>query len=260
MDKLHTIYFSATDTTRRCIESFCRGFGSKPDYTINLADDPNPMFPEISDMDVAVIAVPVYGGRLPHHVATALTKLKGNNATAVAIVVYGNRDYDDALLELTDILHNNNFRIAGAGAFIGQHSIFPKVAKSRPDLADEQKLMQFGEECKEICSKGVGQESLPSVKGKRPYKIPKGVPLHPTSDENGCTKCGKCARNCPVDAIPVDKPFVTDTTLCISCGRCIMVCPNGSRRYSGATYSLAGLIFKAAFSKRKEPEWAISEV
>ncbi len=259
MDKLHAIYFSATDTTRKCVASFCQGFGSEPDISVNLADGFDATFPEISNEDVVVIATPVYGGRLPLHVARALAKIKGNNATAIAIVVYGNRDYDDALLELTDILHNNNFRISGAGAFIGQHSIFPKVAKSRPDLSDEQELIKFGKECRTASCKGVGSDYSPYIKGKRPYKKSAGVPLYPKAKKADCIKCAKCASNCPVGAIPNDKPFITDTIKCISCGRCIKVCSTGARRYSGAAYSLVSLIFKAAFSKRKEPEWVVSK-
>ncbi|MCM1071597.1 MAG: 4Fe-4S binding protein [Bacteroides sp.] len=259
MPKLHAIYFSATDTTHHCVESFCQGFGSRPDTSINLADDFAATFPEIADSDVAVIAVPVYGGRVPRQVATALERLKGNNASAIAMVVYGNRDYDDALLELTDILHRGNFRIAGAGAFIGQHSIFPKVAKARPDSSDEQKLRQFGKECESVCRNGFSPDQIPFIKGNRPYKKSGGVPLHPQANETDCVKCAKCARLCPVSAIPADKPFVTDTAKCISCGRCIAACTPNARRYSGTAYSLTGLIFKSLFSKRKEPEWTTSK-
>lgn len=257
MNKLQAIYFSATDTTRRCVTSFCQGFGCKPDTSINLADDFMATLPDTTEGDVVIIAVPVYGGRLPQQVVTALKRLKGKNATAVAMVVYGNRDYDDALLELTDILLDNNFRIAGAGAFIGQHSIFPNVARSRPDSSDRQKLVQFGKECKTVCLNGVSHDCHLSIKGKRPYKKSAGVPLHPKANESKCTQCAKCSENCPAGAIPTDHPVITDTTKCISCGRCIMTCSKGARGYSGLTYSITGLIFKSLFSKRKEPEWTV---
>ncbi|MCM1066429.1 MAG: 4Fe-4S binding protein [Muribaculaceae bacterium] len=260
MKRLIAIYFSATDTTRRCVASFCRGFGGRPDFAVNLADDVAADIPEMGPDDVAVVALPVYGGRLPRHVVGALESIKGNNAAAVAMVVYGNRDYDDALLELTDILHNNNFRIAGVGAFIGQHSIFPRVAKSRPDLSDERKLMQFGKECKDVCRDGFSADYIPFIKGKRPYKESAGVQIHPKADESRCTKCAMCAGRCPAGAIPADKPFVTDKGLCISCGRCIMSCPMDARQYSGAAYSFTGFIFKALFSRRKEPEWLVSKL
>jgi len=258
MNKLYAIYFSATDTTRICVDSFCQGLGAEIDESINLADDFNVSYPDITARDIVVVAAPVYGGRLPARVADAFERLKGNAAVAVAIVVYGNRDYDDALLELTDILHRHDFRIVGAGAFIGQHSIFPKVAKSRPDLADKQMLVKFGEECKSAVMNGFYSDNVPYIKGNRPYKKSAGAPLYPKAKEADCVRCGKCVDKCPVGAIPPDTPFITDATKCISCGRCISVCSKGARHHSGFKYSLIGAIFKAAFSKRKEPHWSIA--
>ncbi len=259
MSKLYTIYFSATGTTRICVDSLCQGFGAEIDASVNLADDFNVSFPELTAEDIVVVAAPVYGGRLPAGVDDALERLGGNAAVAVAIVVYGNRDYDDALLELTDILHRCGFRIAGAGAFIGQHSIFPKVAKSRPDMADRQSLIKFGEDCRDAVIKGFDPDNVPYIKGNRPYKKSAGAPLYPKAKEADCARCGRCVDKCPVGAIPADAPFITDTTRCISCGRCISVCSKGARHHSGFTYSLIGIIFKAAFSKRKEPQWSIAK-
>lgn len=259
MRNLYAIYFSATDTTHRCVTSFCQGLGCETVASINLADNFNVTFPDFTSTDIVVLAAPVYGGRLPGQVASAFERLKGNNAVAIAIAVYGNRDYEDALLELTDILHDKGFRIAGAGAFIGQHSIFPKVAKARPDLSDEQDLVRFGMECKAAIMKGFDANNIPFIKGNRPYKVSAGVSISPKAKEADCIKCGKCVAKCPVDAIPADTPFDTDTTKCISCGRCISVCAKGARRYSGFSYSLIGLIFKAAFSKRKEPQWVVAK-
>jgi len=259
MSRFCTVCFSASGTTRRCVTFFCRGYGVEPDVAINLADDLDANFPILAPEDVVVVAAPVYGGRLPVQVANALVRLKGDNAVAIAIVVYGNRDYDDALLELTDILHGNGFRIAGAGAFIGQHSIFPEVAASRPDSSDERELVSFGCECKAAVSNGFDSGNVPFIKGKRPYKKSAGVSLHPEANKDDCVKCGECAGSCPVGAISADTPYITDTTKCISCGRCITVCPKGARHYSGVAYSLVGAIFKAAFSKRKEPEWVVAE-
>lgn len=259
MSKLYAIYFSATDTTRKCIESFCHGFGTKPANSINLADGFDINFPTIEGDDVVIVAAPVYGGRLPDKVAESLTRLNGNGAIAIAITVYGNRDFDDALLELTDILHNDKFRIVGAGAFIGQHSIFPKVAESRPDSSDREKLVEFGKECKDAIDRGFDSNNTPYIKGNRPYKKAAGAPLYPKAKEAECVKCGKCVINCPVEAIPKENPFLTDTEKCISCGRCIAVCSKGARHHGGAKYSLVGFIFKATFSKRKEPQWIVAK-
>lgn len=104
MPKLTAIYFSATDTTRKCVEEVAKGFGQELSKRINIADNLEAAMPDLTEKGIVIIASPVYGGRLPMQLSDALQRLNGNNARAIAIVVYGNRDYDDALLELTDIL------------------------------------------------------------------------------------------------------------------------------------------------------------
>ncbi len=258
MNKLYAIYFSATDTTRKCVEKVCQGLGVKPIHEINLADGFDAELPELSADDVVAVGAPVYGGRLPEPVADAFKRIKGNGAVAITIVIYGNRDYDDALLELTDILHNAGCRIAGAGAFIGQHSIFPKVGTSRPDQTDENNLIAFGKECKNAIQNGFDADEIPFIKGNRPYKKYGSVPFHPKAKELDCAKCGKCVTACPMEAIAAETPFDTNESKCISCGRCIFICTKSARGYSGMAYSTVGIGFRAAYSKRKEPEWAVA--
>lgn len=257
--KLYTICFSATNTTQRSVKILCKGLGLKPTLEINLADNLEAEFPEFSADDVVVVGVPVYGGRLPAVVADSLSRLDGNGAAAIALVVYGNRDYDDALLELTDYLSAKNFHIVGAGAFIGQHSIFPKVGASRPDDSDGQSLIKFGMECMKAISDCNSSSKMPYIKGKKPYKVSANIVLAPTAKEQDCVKCGACIRKCLVGAISVETPWITDTTKCISCGRCITLCSQNARKHSGLKYSIFGAIFKACFSKRKEPEWVVAK-
>ncbi len=255
----YTIYFSATATTAYCVNKISQGRGVKPDMEINLADDLNVVYLELTSEDVAIIASPVYGGRLPVVVADALSRLKGNGAKAIAAVVYGNRDFDDALIELTDLLHNNGFSVIGAGAFIARHSIFPKVATSRPDLSDDDELVRFGKECERALAAGINPAEVPYIKGNRPYKQIKDVVLAPIANESDCIKCGVCARKCPVGAISADTPWISDTTKCISCGRCITVCSQNARKHKGLKYAILEAIFKAAFSKRKKPQWKVAK-
>ncbi len=255
---LTAIYFSATDTTRRCVAGVATGLGQELSKEINLADDLEAVLPAFSENDVVIVAFPVYGGRLPMQVSDALQRISGNNARVIAMVVYGNRDYDDALLELTDILRDASFRIVGQGAFIGQHSISPAVGALRPDDKDLLQLREFGEECRKVIDAEAKSYKLDAPKGNRPYKKIAGVPVHPKADEADCKRCGICADKCPVGAIPADRPFTTDNEICISCGRCIYVCSNKARRYSGITYNTIGTLFKATFSKRKSPSWTVA--
>ena len=53
--------------------------------------------------DICFIAVPSFGGRVPQEAAKRLGMMKGNQARAVLVCVYGNRAYEDTLIELKDV-------------------------------------------------------------------------------------------------------------------------------------------------------------
>ena len=258
MNHLTCIYFSATSTTRRCVEAVTKAFDLPVKRSYNLADNIMINYTDFTPDDIVIIGMPVYGGRIPEYAVEQLRNLKGNGAPAIAMVIYGNRDYDDALLELYDLLVNAGFNIAATGAFIGQHSIFPKVGTGRPDKSDQEKLAQFGDECRDRINCGLPYASI-TPKGNRPYKKYGGVPFIPHCNLKKCRECETCAEKCPVGAINSVNMDDTDVTKCMTCGRCIYVCPHRARGYSGFKYIIIGAIFKAAFSKRKEPEWIIAE-
>lgn len=251
MTKLYEIFFSATGTSRKCVETVASAIGLPTAGVINLADRANISFPDFTAQDLVIVATPVYGGRIPAMAAEKLNKINGNGAKAIAMVVYGNRDYDDALLELIDILSAHGFAVISAAAFIAQHSIFPKVGTSRPDSSDIIKLLDFGRKSKEIFDSN--SILALNIKGNRPYKKYGGVPVHPVGNQEACKKCGVCVEQCPTNAIDSSAPWNTDSEKCISCGRCISVCTQDDRKYKGLKYALIGSLFKAMFSKRKEP-------
>lgn len=203
-----------------------------------------------------VVAVPVYAGRVPKVCAEQIARLKGNGTPAVALAVYGNRDYDDALLELKNILTENGFVVVGAGAFIARHSIFPRVAANRPDARDKESLAEFAAAC--LAKLESGTEDAPlQVKGNFPYKEVSGsVPLKPSADKR-CNNCGLCARVCPTQAISRENAPAKDAALCISCAACIAVCPQHAQAFRGVGYALAGCMFGRKNKARKEPEYFV---
>lgn len=253
---INLVYFSATYTTRKIVREIARQIACNiTEYDITNTSPSNDVLS--SNSELLIVGVPVYSGRVPSTAIDALNKFKGCNTPAIVICTYGNRAYDDSLLELKDIVETNGFTTIAAGAFIAEHSIFPKVATTRPDSEDIKKIEDFGHHCMDIIFNIEDTATLPKLKvnGSKPYKVPKNIPIHPTGNKNKCNKCGTCVTLCPVQAISETEPYKTDSQKCISCGRCIVVCTQKCRNFNGLLYKIAGWKFVKDNSTRKEPEY-----
>lgn len=243
-----SVYFSPTHTSRAVARAVAEGVG----LSVSEADATHEALAPIGckDSDVLVVAVPVYGGAVAPVALRRLEKLQGRNTPAVAIVVYGNRDFGHAATELADFLTARGFRVVGAGAFVGEHSYHTEatpIAPGRPSADDLQEAREWG---RRIACKLEAGDCVPvdatrlkcppsgwlSVlrfvafvlrhrrqQKKRPVKV---VPL---CQADRCNECGSCARACPVEAIPADNPLETDSTRCIKCAACVKVCPKAAR-------------------------------
>lgn len=247
--KVTTLYFSATYTTKRVVEAVAAGISDEV-VTYDITNDTNTATVVVPHDEVLVVGVPVYAGRVPAMAVERLQRFKGDGTPAVVVAVYGNRHYDDAVLELHDIMTSCGFRTVAAGAFIAQHSIFPKVGKARPDGADMAEIKEFAAKAVNLLADNFGDINIP---GNRPYKVPGGIPIWPTASRR-CTARGACARLCPTGAIDPASPKGVDKTKCIKCGRCIVVCPAKARRFYGIKYSLAAARFNSAFAARRDNE------
>lgn len=252
--KVTTIYFSATYTTKRVVEAVAANLSNEV-TTYDITNDTLTDVVAIPHDELLVVGVPVYAGRVPAMAVERLRRFKGNNTPAVVVAVYGNRHYDDAVLELHDLMTECGFRTVSAGAFIAQHSIFPKVGKARPDADDMADIKAFAKKTLAVLARDYGDISL---SGNRPYKVPGGIPIWPTASKK-CTACGACARLCPTGAIDPASPNGVDKTKCIKCGRCIVVCPSKARRFYGIHYSRTASRFNSTFTARRENEMWFAE-
>lgn len=252
--RVTALYFSATYTTKRVVEAIANGL-SNDVTTYDITNDAATDKVEIPHDEILVVGVPVYAGRVPAMAVERLRRFRGDRTPAVIVAVYGNRHYDDAVLELHDIMTECGFHTIAAGAFVAQHSIFPKVGKARPDAEDMADIKTFTERITELSAVDFGTISL---SGNRPYKLPGGIPIWPTASHR-CTACGACARLCPSGAIDPSAPKGVDKEKCIKCGRCITVCPTKSRRFYGIKYSLAARRFNSTFSTRRSNETWFAE-
>ena len=118
--------------------------------------------------DVAVIAVPSYGGRVPATAVQRLSAVRGNGARAVLVCVYGNRAYEDTLAELQDTAKQAGFRVVAAVAAVAEHSIVRQIAAGRPDDGDQRQLADFAKSIQAKLEKE--DDSEPAIPGNRPYK------------------------------------------------------------------------------------------
>ena len=82
--------------------------------------------------DLLVLAYPVYGGRMPALLEETMTHLAGESTPAVVLAVYGNRAYEDALLEGVERLQKQGFVPIAAGAFVAEHTYTSALAGGRP--------------------------------------------------------------------------------------------------------------------------------
>lgn len=230
---LYLLVFSPTGGTKKAAEALLKGFDERF-KTIDFFKQADFSALEFQKEDVCLVAAPSFGGRLPQFFVNRLQKLHGNGARAVPVVVYGNRAYEDTLLELSDLLTAAGFVCCAGVAAVAEHSIFRQFAAGRPDADDRAALLHFGEAIQQKLQSG--DMKPPVIPGNRPYKALKENPMKPQGTD-ACISCGTCAKECPVGAIPKETPRMTESALCISCMRCIAVCPVGARKNDDALYS-----------------------
>lgn len=230
--------------------------------------------------DIVVFGVPVIAGRVPNVLLPFLNTLEGGGAMAVPVVLYGNRNFDDALIELRNILEERGFHTVAAGAFIGEHSFSRILAAGRPDEKDLQVAERFAgsaaekirglitraaQDGAEEALEKILQDSCPvDVDGEdpiRPYYKPRDrkgnhiniLKVKPKLHEDRCTKCGICVAACPMGSIKPEAPGVVDG-ICIKCCGCEKKCPEGALYFDDPGYLYHKEELELGYPDRKEPK------
>lgn len=248
---VHQLIFSPAGHTGRIAACMAGAWGASAGIDLMRADTDYAALSFGGD-ELCLVGVPSFGGRVPGVAVERLRQVRGSRTPAVAVVSYGNRAYEDTLLELQDTLTAVGFVVVAAVAAVAEHSICPQFAAGRPDERDREELRRFADRIKEQLESAA--RILPvEVPGNRPYRLYDGVPLKPSAG-GACVRCGKCARECPVEAIPADAPDQTDKAKCISCMHCVTICPSRARQLNRVMLGLATMKLKKVCSSARSNE------
>lgn len=226
----HIVGFSPCGSTFRALRAIAAGFPAPArEHSVTLPEDRTAQR-EFGFEDLVIIGFPVYGGRLPRVADEVFATLKGSRTPAILVAVYGNRDYEDALLEMQKCMEARGFMPFAAAAVIAEHVFQPQVGASRPDKEDKAGLEGFG---RAAVASLAGIASADAVcftaPGEFPYrKEPLRLPFAPETLDN-CIECGACIDACPSAAIPQGDPFTTIADRCMACVACVKVCPVEAR-------------------------------
>ncbi|MGM9612510.1 MAG: 4Fe-4S binding protein [Butyricicoccus sp.] len=249
--KITAVFFSPTGTSKTGAETIARAFA--PDaVSCDLTRFDAPLPAPFGADEVVVFGAPVYAGRLYEGFAARLAQLQGHGTPCILTVTYGNRHYDDALLEMEDIVRAAGFVPFAAAALVAQHT-YGEIQVGRPNADDLAEDRAFAAQAAAKLEKG---SLLPvSVPGNRPYREggERGKFRPQTNDT--CVKCGLCARECPQGAIDPRDFTQIDDSKCLACFRCIRRCPIGAKNMEVPAYQAFAKDFSAKLAVRRENEY-----
>lgn len=271
MKKVWAMFFSPTGGTEKAVRTTAEAMAAKLGLPVEVYDFTLPAKREadavFGEGDIVVCGTPVIAGRVPNVLLPYLNeKVKGNGALAVPVVSFGNRNFDDALIELRNIMEADGFRTVAGGAFVSEHSFSRTLAAGRPDAKDIAEMQKFGEKIAEKLMSGWVYDGPASVKGNDPI-----LPYFKPQDRHGehidirkvkpkvndaCCDCGICVDVCPMGSISREnvREYVG---ICIKCCACVKKCPSQARYYDDPGYIYHKEELEELYERRAEPEWFV---
>lgn len=270
LKKVWAVYFSGTGTTRSTVERIAHVIAGKLDLPMERVDFSVPTVRQreqrFNAADLVVFGTPVIAGRVPNVLLPYLReKIIGGGALVVPVVLFGNRNYDDALVELRNILAADGLHPVAAGAFVGEHSFSRVLGQGRPNEADKALMDEFAAKiARQVRTLPAAPEKPVSVRGQdpiRPYYTPRdraGNPINilkvkPRTDMTRCGGCGLCAEICPMGSIdPADVSVVRG--ICIKCCACVKGCPSGAKYFDDAGFLYHQHELEAQYARPAENE------
>ena len=266
--KVWALYYSATGTTDKAVNTIAEALAQTLEVPLERMGFTRPAEREkeysFTESDLVVVGSPTYAGKLPNKILPDFqTKLHGNGALAAAVVLFGNRSYDNSLAELCAVLEADGFHTVAAGAFVGRHAFTDTLGEGRPDWDDRREMTAFA---KAVADKVLSLTDIPervAVPGDAaaPYYVPKGtdgqpakfLKAKPQTDVGKCTNCGACARFCPMGAIDPENVASVPGT-CIKCQACVRKCTRHAKYFDDPAFLSHVAMLGQNFTEPKKNE------
>ncbi len=272
---IYSFSFSPTGTSAKIMHGVIEGLSDVQDCNIICRDLTFRSVGdlELTDSDIVIAASPVYGGKIAPLVKQRLKGIKGNNARCIVIALYGNRAFENAVVDFASFMSDCGFKICGAAAFIGEHSYSTPctpIASGRPDRQDIDDAIRFGAEIalrlkncelREVDPTSLTDEPSPEeallnfrnfVSAYLARQATDPVVILPQVDTELCDDCASCYDVCPTEAISPDRRGA-DPSKCIKCCACVKICPQGARIFNTPFAKTLSENFK----ERKSPRWIL---
>ena len=170
--KTYQLVFSPTGGTEKAAAAITKNWPQVRTIDLSLPDTDYSAI-SIEPDALVLVAMPCFGGVAPQLALDRFARIKGNGATCVLVAVYGNRAYENTLVQMQDTAQTAGFQVIAAVSAVAEHSIIHQYAAGRPNAEDREELARFGTKILEKAASD--SKETPEIPGKRPIKRPAAV-------------------------------------------------------------------------------------